>query len=67
MGGKNPAIVTATADLDEASEGVLKSAFGLQGQKCSACSRIYVDKRVAKEFTDRLIEKTGRSSSGTPR
>src|SRR6185295_15874065 len=42
MGGKNPAIVAASADIDEASEGVLKSAFGLQGQKCSACSRIYV-------------------------
>jgi 1-pyrroline-5-carboxylate dehydrogenase len=66
MGGKNPAIVTATADLDEASEGVLKSAFGLQGQKCSACSRIYVDKRVAKELTDRLIEKTGKIVIGDP-
>ena len=66
MGGKNPAIVTSTADLDEASEGVLKSAFGLQGQKCSACSRIYVDRRVAKEFTDRLIEKTGKIVIGDP-
>ena len=34
MGGKNPAIVTATADLDEAAEGVMRSAFGFDGQKC---------------------------------
>jgi 1-pyrroline-5-carboxylate dehydrogenase len=66
MGGKNPAIVTASADLDEASEGVMKSAFGLQGQKCSACSRIYVDRRVAKQFTERLIERTGKITIGDP-
>ena len=39
MGGKNPAIVTATADLDKAANGILRSAFGASGQKCSACSR----------------------------
>ena len=42
MGGKNPAIVTASADLDKASDGVMRSAFGAQGQKCSACSRVYI-------------------------
>ena len=42
MGGKNPAIVSAKADLDRAVQGILRSAFGLQGQKCSACSRVYV-------------------------
>ena len=39
MGGKNAIIVAADADLDEAVAGVMKSAFGYQGQKCSACSR----------------------------
>ena len=40
MGGKNPAIVTANADLDRAAEGIARSAFGASGQKCSACSRV---------------------------
>ena len=66
MGGKNPALITATADLDMAAEGVMKSAFGLQGQKCSACSRVYVDKKVAKEFTEKLIEKTRGIKIGDP-
>ena len=44
MGGKNPAIVTANADLDEAAEGVMRAAFGLSGQKCSANSRVYVER-----------------------
>ena len=39
MGGKNPTIVTKNADLDKATDGVLRSAFGFGGQKCSACSR----------------------------
>ena len=42
MGGKNPALVMPSADLDKASDGVMRSAFGAQGQKCSACSRVYV-------------------------
>src|SRR5207245_3965110 len=58
MGGKNPAIVTATADLDVATDGVLKSAFGLQGQKCSACSRVYVHHKIARDFDRMLVEKT---------
>ncbi len=66
MGGKNPAIIMSSADLDAASDGVLKSAFGLQGQKCSACSRIYVHASVAKAFADRLIEKTRAISIGDP-
>jgi 1-pyrroline-5-carboxylate dehydrogenase len=44
----------------------MKSAFGLQGQKCSACSRIYVDRKVAKEFTERLVEKTKAIAIGDP-
>jgi 1-pyrroline-5-carboxylate dehydrogenase len=66
MGGKNPAIVTAGADLDVATDGVLKSAFGLQGQKCSACSRVYVDRRVAKSFNEMLVEKTRKIVIGDP-
>ncbi len=58
MGGKNPAIVTASADLDEAAEGVMRAAFGFDGQKCSACSRVYVDNRVKDEFLARLVEYT---------
>ncbi len=55
MGGKNPAIVTATADLDQAAEGVMRAAFGFDGQKCSACSRVYVDNRVKEKFLSLLI------------
>ena len=58
MGGKNPTIVTAKADLDEAAEGVMRSAFGYDGQKCSACSRVYVEKSVKKKFMDLLLDYT---------
>lgn len=50
MGGKNPAIVTAKANLEEAAEGVMRAAFGFGGQKCSACSRVYVDQTVKDKF-----------------
>jgi 1-pyrroline-5-carboxylate dehydrogenase len=66
MGGKNPAIVMPSADLDAAAEGVMRSAFGLQGQKCSACSRVYVHGDVAARFTDLLLEKTAAISIGDP-
>jgi 1-pyrroline-5-carboxylate dehydrogenase len=66
MGGKNPAIVTASADLDKATEGVMRSAFGAQGQKCSACSRVYVHKDVRDTFMRLLVEKTGRIKVGNP-
>jgi 1-pyrroline-5-carboxylate dehydrogenase len=55
MGGKNPIIVTATADLDLAVEGTARSAFGFAGQKCSAASRVFVDESVADEFVGRLV------------
>src|SRR5437879_1517060 len=55
MGGKNPAIVMKSADLDKASDGVMRSAFGAQGQKCSACSRVYVNKAVRDEFVRLLV------------
>lgn len=66
LGGKNPTYVAATADLDMAAEGVARSAFGLQGQKCSACSRVYVHADVAEAFTARLLEKTRALVIGDP-
>ena len=66
MGGKNPAIVTAAADLEKASDGVFRSAFGAQGQKCSACSRVYVAKDVRQKFIDLLVEKIRRIKVGNP-
>jgi len=66
MGGKNPAIVTASADVDEAAEGVMRSAFGFDGQKCSANSRVYVERSVAREFVDRLVEKARKITVGDP-
>lgn len=58
MGGKNPVIVTSKADLDKAVEGVMRAAFGYSGQKCSACSRVYVDNRVKKDFVERFVKRT---------
>ena len=55
LGGKNPTIVTETADLNRAAEGVSRAAFSYGGQKCSACSRVYVHKNVKKQFIERLI------------
>ena len=46
MGGKNPTIISRTADLDKAADGVLRAAFGFGGQKCSANSRVYVEREV---------------------
>ncbi|HEV8424745.1 MAG TPA: aldehyde dehydrogenase family protein [Actinomycetes bacterium] len=66
MGGKNPAIVSAKADLDLAAEGVLRSAFGFSGQKCSACSRVYVERAVAGEFTGRLADRATQLRVGDP-
>ncbi|QVL33156.1 proline dehydrogenase family protein [Telmatocola sphagniphila] len=56
LGGKNAAIVDADADLDEAVKGVLDSAFGYSGQKCSACSRAIVHESIHDQFLHRLIE-----------
>jgi len=66
MGGKNPAVVTRHADLDKAADGVMRSAFGAQGQKCSACSRMYVDKAIRAEFVEMLVEKTKKITIGNP-
>ncbi|MCZ6706258.1 MAG: aldehyde dehydrogenase family protein [Bacteroidetes bacterium] len=66
MGGKNPAIVTANADAELAAEGVMRSVVGLSGQKCSACSRVYVHPSLEGEFLDRLVEKTRAVVIGDP-
>jgi len=58
MGGKDAIVVDANADLDKAVEGVLVSAFGYQGQKCSACSRAIVDAKIYHEFLNKLTAKT---------
>ncbi|WP_371826904.1 aldehyde dehydrogenase family protein [Microvirga sp. VF16] len=67
MGGKNPAYVTANADLDRAAQGVVRSAFGLQGQKCSACSVVYVDNAVKDDFIERCVAFAQTLSIGDPR
>jgi len=66
MGGKNPAIVTAHADLEKAAEGVARAAFGLSGQKCSACSRAIVLDGVYDEFVERLCAFTSTLAVGDP-
>ena len=66
MGGKNPALIMPSADLDKASDGVMRSAFGAQGQKCSACSRVYVTKEIRDEFVRLLVEKTKKIKIGNP-
>ncbi|MDD1719614.1 MAG: aldehyde dehydrogenase family protein [Methanoregulaceae archaeon] len=67
MGSKNPVIITPAADLDAAVEGVVRSAFGYGGQKCSATSRVYVDSRVAESFLGKLRERTDSLRVGDPR
>ncbi|HEV8178860.1 MAG TPA: aldehyde dehydrogenase family protein, partial [Gaiellaceae bacterium] len=66
MGGKNAAIVGASADLDAAAEGIAKAAFGFSGQKCSACSRAIVVDEVHDELVDRLAELARTTSVGDP-
>ncbi|MBE9220238.1 L-glutamate gamma-semialdehyde dehydrogenase [Dolichospermum flos-aquae] len=58
MGGKNAIIVDESADLDQAVVGVVQSAFGYSGQKCSACSRVIVLEPIYDAFVERLVEAT---------
>jgi 1-pyrroline-5-carboxylate dehydrogenase len=67
MGGKNPAIVTAGADLAAAASGVARSAFGLSGQKCSAASKAYVARAIIDDFLQALVETAGKFVVGDPR
>jgi 1-pyrroline-5-carboxylate dehydrogenase len=66
LGGKNATIVLDTADLDAAAEGVMRSAFSLQNQKCSATSRVYVHRDVARAFVEALLAKTAAIRAGDP-
>ena len=66
MGGKNPAIVMDSADLDRAALGVFRSAFGMNGHKCSACSRVYVHRAVATHFMEKLVKLTEEARIGDP-
>ena len=66
MGGKNPAIVSHHADLERAAVGIVRSAFGLQGQKCSACSRVFVEEHVYDALIDRLVALTEKLIIGDP-
>jgi 1-pyrroline-5-carboxylate dehydrogenase len=66
MGGKDSIIVAADADVDAAVEGVAVSAFGFQGQKCSACSRAIVDESIYDEFVDKLKRRVSTITVGDP-
>jgi 1-pyrroline-5-carboxylate dehydrogenase len=66
LGGKNATVVMGSADVDAAAEGVMRSAFGLQNQKCSATSRVYVQRDVAEPFLERLLDRTRQITIGDP-
>ncbi len=66
MGGKNAVIVTAAADLERAATGIVRSGFGLSGQKCSATSRVYVAREVADALLAKLLDKAHAIRVGDP-
>ncbi len=66
MGGKDSIVVCADADLDAAVEGVVASAFGFSGQKCSACSRAIVEAPIYQLFTERIRERVAQLTMGDP-
>ena len=67
MGGKDAIIVDReTSNLDEAAAAVVASAFGFQGQKCSACSRLIVDEAIYDKFVPMVVEKTKKLKIGPP-
>ncbi len=66
MGGKDAIIVAADADLEEATTGVVQSAFGYQGQKCSACSRAIIDARVYDQMLEKIVARTEKIKVGGP-
>jgi 1-pyrroline-5-carboxylate dehydrogenase len=66
MGGKDAIIVCDDADLDAAALGVVQSAFGFQGQKCSACSRLIVDEKVHDELMEKIVKLTEQIKVGLP-
>ncbi|MCF8721860.1 aldehyde dehydrogenase family protein [Nitrospina gracilis] len=64
MGGKNAIIIMDDANLNLALEGVMFGAFGTTGQRCTACSRVVIHKKVAKKFTDMLVERAKKLKLG---
>ena len=66
LGGKDGIIVDADADLESAADGVVASAFGFNGQKCSACSRVIVDEKVHDEFVESLKTRVAALAQGDP-
>ena len=66
LGGKNPTIVSRHADLERATAGIIRSAFGLQGQKCSAASRIFIEEPVYDELVGMLKDATEKLTIGDP-
>ncbi len=67
MGSKNPAVVSSKADLEKAAEGVVRGAFGYGGQKCSATSRVYVERGAKNDFLRILKHKVEALKVGDPR
>ncbi len=66
LGGKNPAVVSRQADVERAALGIMRSSFGLQGQKCSACSRVYIEAPIYDQVVSRLVELTSKLTIGDP-
>jgi 1-pyrroline-5-carboxylate dehydrogenase len=66
LGGKNPTIVSRHADLERATSGIIRSAFGLQGQKCSAASRVYIEEPVYNELVGMLKLSAEKLNIGDP-
>jgi 1-pyrroline-5-carboxylate dehydrogenase len=66
LGGKNPVIVSKNADLERATIGIIRSAFGLQGQKCSAASRVIVEDSVYDDLVSRLKDAANKLVIGDP-
>ena len=66
LGGINPAIVTADADVERTAHGILWGAFANSGQVCASISRVYVDKSIAEPLTARVVELVGQLKQGDP-
>lgn len=66
MGGKDAIVVADDADIDAAATGVVQAAFGFQGQKCSACSRLIVDEKVHDQLLEKVVDLTKALKLGSP-
>ncbi len=66
MGGKDAIVVADDADLDSAALGVVQAAYGFQGQKCSACSRLIVDEKVHDELLEKVVKLAEQLNVGQP-